>query len=218
MDAFQYDPPMDAARVLLRDDAVLVVSKPAGLLSVPGRLEKHRDSLLTRLQADDPEVRLVHRLDMDTSGVMVFARTAEAQRTLSAGFAERVVEKVYRAWVAGSVEGSGEVDLPLIVDWPRRPLQKVCFETGKPALTRWRVLRREAGRSLLELRPETGRSHQLRVHMAEAVAPILGDRFYGQADAPRLMLHAWGLGFDHPVTGARVWVEDPAQAFSLEGV
>ena len=146
MDAFQYDPPMDAARVLVRDDAVLVVSKPAGLLSVPGRLAEHRDSLLVRLQADDPEVRLVHRLDMDTSGVMVFARTAEAQKVLSAGFAERTVEKVYRAWVAGSVEGSGAVDLPLIVDWPRRPLQKVCFETGKPALTRWRVRVRAAAR------------------------------------------------------------------------
>ena len=200
-----YQPP-DAPLSLLHEDAsLLIVDKPAGLLSVPGRGVHLADCLLTRLQAPFPDARLVHRLDRDTSGVMVFALTAHAQRHLSAQFEARQVRKSYVAWVLGAPAGrEGRIELPLIVDWPNRPKQKVCFETGKEAITDWRALRSEPGKARLRLTPHTGRSHQLRVHCAAMGHPILGDPFYGTgADcaAERMMLHAEELKLKHPVSG-----------------
>nr|WP_303828606.1 pseudouridine synthase [Asticcacaulis taihuensis] len=193
---------------------MLVAEKPAGLLSVPGRLPENKDCLITRLQADYPDALTVHRLDMATSGLMVFARGAEAHRTLSKAFADRQVSKRYIAVVAGRLERQGEVDLPLITDWPNRPRQKIDHEIGKPSLTRWRVL--EAGESTtrVELEPVTGRSHQLRVHMMAIGHPILGDVFYAPADiealSPRLLLHADRLSLPHPVSGEAMDFRSPA--------
>jgi len=181
------------------------VDKPAGLLSVPGKAAEHSDCLESRVKAEFDGALLVHRLDMDTSGLMVFAMNRRAQRHLGLQFERRHIEKTYIAEVSGVVEGEdGEVDLPLIVDWPNRPLQKVCYETGKAALTRWQVIARGADHTRMSLRPKTGRSHQLRVHMLALGHPILGDRFYGSGNsAPRLMLHSESLKLYHPVGGAR---------------
>lgn len=192
--------------MLYRDADLLVVEKPAGLLSVPGKAAAHADCLVTRLQALDPDVLLVHRLDMDTSGVMVFARNPAAQRHLGLQFERRHLRKSYIARVHGRLPAqTGEVDLPLIADWPNRPLQKVCHDTGKPALTRWEV-QGDGPCARVLLRPETGRSHQLRVHMKALGAPICGDRFYGDAEAVacsgRLCLHAHTLELRHPTGGA----------------
>jgi len=159
----------------------------------------------SRVQAAFPEALLVHRLDRDTSGVMVFAMTPHAQRSLGLQFEKRQAKKTYVARVWGHVaEKTGRIDLPLIVDWPNRPLQHVDFENGKPAVTDWRVLRHEDGTTRLRLYPQTGRSHQLRVHMKEIGHPILGDPFYaegGARDFPRLMLHAENLRLRHPESG-----------------
>lgn len=194
------------ARLLHADGALLVWDKPSGLLSVPAKPPGPADCLEARARAAFPETLLVHRLDRDTSGVMVFARTRLAQRHLGWQFERRQVAKTYVARVAGEVAGeAGRVELPLIADWPNRPKQMVSFERGKPAVTEWRVLAREAGATRVELRPLTGRSHQLRVHLAEIGHPILGDPFYGDpAAADRLQLHAAAIGFRHPDGGA--WV------------
>lgn len=203
-----------AETVLYIDDHMLVAEKPAGLLSVPGRLPENKDCLVTRLQADYPDVLTVHRLDMATSGLMVFARGAEAHRTLSKAFAERQISKRYIAVVAGRLEGQGEVDLPLITDWPNRPRQMVDHEIGKPSLTRWRALAHEETNTRVELEPVTGRSHQLRVHMKAIGHPIVGDVFYAPADivvlSPRLLLHAERLTLPHPVSGERLNFRSPA--------
>jgi tRNA pseudouridine32 synthase/23S rRNA pseudouridine746 synthase len=191
--------------VIYLDDHMLVAEKPAGLLSVPGRLPENKDCLITRLQIDYPDALTVHRLDMATSGLMVFARGAEAHRTLSKAFADRLVNKRYIAVVAGALTGEGEVDLPLITDWPNRPRQMVDHHIGKPSLTRWSVLQSGEGRSRVELEPVTGRSHQLRVHMMAIGHPILGDVFYAPPEierlSPRLLLHAERLSLPHPVSG-----------------
>ncbi|MFN3807532.1 pseudouridine synthase [Asticcacaulis sp.] len=196
---------------LYADDSVLVFDKPAGLLSVPGRLPENKDSLALRVQARWPDALIVHRLDMATSGLILMARGAEAHRALSIAFAERQVAKRYVAEVAGEVAAEqGEVDLPLICDWPNRPRQKVDHEVGKPSLTRYTVLAREAGRTRVALEPVTGRSHQLRVHMMALGHPILGDEFYApdevRALSPRLRLHAEYLAFPHPADGRRIKV------------
>ncbi|MGC9369106.1 MAG: RluA family pseudouridine synthase [Paracoccaceae bacterium] len=200
-----YTPPDTPLAVLHQDHEILIVDKPSGLLSVPGRGEHLADCLLSRVQAAFPEALLVHRLDRDTSGIMVFALTPHAQRHLGLQFEKRQVKKTYVARVWGRVaEKTGTVDLPLIVDWPNRPRQKVDFDQGKPALTDWRVVKFEENATRVRLYPKTGRSHQLRVHMREIGHPILGDPFYatGEArDAPRLMLHAEGLRLRHPDGG-----------------
>jgi tRNA pseudouridine32 synthase/23S rRNA pseudouridine746 synthase len=185
------------------DDFLLVVNKPAGLLAVPGRGENKQDCLSARVQQKFPDALVVHRLDMSTSGLLVFARGIEMQRRLSQMFREREIDKRYVAVVAGKLEpDTGEVNLPIVADWPNRPLQKVDFEQGKPSLTRYRVLSRTDTGSRVELEPVTGRSHQLRLHMLSIGHPILGDPLYGdESSAPRLLLHATELRFTHPVSG-----------------
>ncbi|MDP2804460.1 MAG: pseudouridine synthase [Gallionellaceae bacterium] len=189
--------------LLYHDDYLLVVNKPAGLLSVPGRGEDKQDCLITRLQTIFPDALTVHRLDMATSGLMVFARGATMQRTLSELFRVRAVEKRYEAIVSGRLASSnGEINLPLITDWPNRPLQKVDHQLGKPSLTRYSLLACDEANnaSRLSLIPVTGRTHQLRLHLAAIGHPILGDALYGEVlSAPRLLLHATSLSFAHPI-------------------
>ncbi len=200
-----YNPPQGPLAILHHDHELLLVDKPSGLLSVPGKGEHLADCLIARVQAVFAEALLVHRLDRDTSGVMVFALTRHAQRHLGLQFEKRQVKKTYIARVFGRVgEKTGTVDLPLIVDWPNRPLQHVDFENGKQAVTDWRVLKYEENATRVRLFPQTGRSHQLRVHMREIGHPILGDPFYatGEArEAERLMLHAESLRLRHPDGG-----------------
>jgi tRNA pseudouridine32 synthase / 23S rRNA pseudouridine746 synthase len=208
MKAFEYNPPVGSIVVVHRDEELLLVDKPAGLLSVPGKAAAHWDCLEARVKAEFVDALLVHRLDMDTSGLMVFALNKPAQRHLGLQFERRHMEKTYVAVIEGELErDEGEVYLPLIVDWPNRPLQKVCFETGKAALTRWQVISRAGGQTRVRLFPKTGRSHQLRVHMREIGHPVVGDRFYGDGIGDRLMLHSESLTLYHPSGGARVRFE-----------
>jgi len=199
-------------KFIYEDEDLLVVDKPAGLLSVPGR--DLPDSLQTRLKDLDPKSLLVHRLDMATSGLMVFARNKAAQRHLGLQFERRHTTKSYLAYVAGRVDGnSGRINLPLFADWPNRPRQKVDWNWGKSSLTDWEVRDREDTSTRLALHPITGRSHQLRVHCWAVGHPILGDRIYAQDEvfeaAPRLMLHAWKLGLRHPTGGEPIEFESP---------
>ena len=186
---------------IYRDESLIVVNKPAGLLAVPGRGADKQDCLASRVQAEFPDALVVHRLDMATSGLLLFARSAEMQRHMSYLFRERLVSKRYVAVVSGRLEMlAGEIDLPLIRDWPNRPRQKVDFASGKPSLTRYRVLAHDDGATRVELEPVTGRTHQLRVHMAASGHPILGDALYGEEGrAERLLLHASALSFLHPL-------------------
>ncbi|MFC2968400.1 pseudouridine synthase [Acidimangrovimonas pyrenivorans] len=212
-----YAPPQEPLRILHHDHHLLVLDKPSGLLTVPGKGEHLSDCLIARAQKVFPEALLVHRLDRDTSGVIVFALTKAAQRALSLQFEQRKTKKVYVARLWGRLEQrTGTVDLPLIVDWPNRPRQHVNHETGKPAVTDWRVLRYEqeptGETTRVRLMPHTGRSHQLRVHMMEIGHPILGDPFYAEGparDFPRLMLHAESLRVNHPDGGRGVTFKAP---------
>ncbi len=201
----EYNPPQDPLDILYHDAEIVVVNKPHGLLSVPGRGEHLADCLISRVQAVFPEALLVHRLDRDTSGVMIFGMTAHAQRHLSMQFEKRTTKKAYVARVNGRLEPrSGTVDLPLIVDWPNRPRQMVCHETGKPAVTDWRVTKYEEAATRVRLTPKTGRSHQLRVHMLALGHVILGDPIYAEGPArnhERLMLHSEELRVKHPDSG-----------------
>tara|TARA_B110000285_G_C14844461_1_gene476925 strand:+ start:87 stop:746 length:660 start_codon:yes stop_codon:yes gene_type:complete len=190
------------------DDDIVVVDKPSGLLSVPGKNPLNKDCLITRVQQQYPDAHIVHRLDMDTSGVMVLARGKANLSALSRQFQERQTQKQYLAWVYGVLQDdTGEVNLPLRCDWPNRPKQIVDHELGKPSLTRFQVLERksESWQTKVLLKPVTGRSHQLRVHMAELGHPISGCEFYAHpkalAQAQRLQLHAWKLSIIHPSTG-----------------
>jgi len=213
-------PDYSAIEPLYADATLLVFDKPSGLLAVPGRGADKQDCLAARVQARYPDALIVHRLDMATSGLMLMARGAAAQRELSKAFAAREVNKRYIAVVAGHLEappqGWGMIDLPIIVDWPNRPLRIVDHQVGKPSLTRWRVLGYDAtgAHTRVELEPITGRSHQLRVHLRELGHPILGDALYAppgvQALAKRLLLHAWSLRLVHPVTGEGLVFERPA--------
>lgn len=209
-----YDPPDGPLSILHEDAEVLLVDKPAGLLSVPGKGPHLADCLIARVQTAFPDALLVHRLDRDTSGVMIFALTPLAQRHLGLQFEKRMTQKTYVARVWGAPkEKSGTVDLPLIVDWPNRPRQMVCHETGKPAQTDWRLLKTEDGNARMRLHPRTGRSHQLRVHMLALGHPILGDPFYASGPArafSRLMLHSEELRFKHPQGGRSMKIRSKA--------
>lgn len=206
------------------DDLFLVLRKPSGLLAVPGRGEDKQDCLSTRVQQRHPEALVVHRLDMGTSGLVVMARSREAQRALSKAFAERAVHKRYVAVVDGLMAapadspdgwGWGRIDLPIIVDWDRRPLRVIDAERGKPSVTRWQIQHHDQQRNTtrLLLEPMTGRSHQLRVHLQALGHPIVGDALYATpavaAGAGRLLLHACRLAFAHPLGGQWMQFESP---------
>ena len=215
-----YNPPRSVGLDLVYSDhALIIVNKPAGLLSVPGRGADKSDNLAARVQNEFPGAISVHRLDMGTSGLLVFARNKDIHRRLSLLFHERQVTKCYVALVAGHVEfTAGEVDLPLVSDWPNRPRQKVDFAFGKLSLTRYRLMeyteipiqpslqlcKQGFDASRVELEPLTGRTHQLRVHMAAIGHPIIGDILYGEeagASAERMLLHSRLLSFTHPLSG-----------------
>jgi tRNA pseudouridine32 synthase/23S rRNA pseudouridine746 synthase len=189
--------------LIYQDSFLLVVNKPAGLLSVPGRGADMQNCLSTQLQQQFPDALVVHRLDMATSGLMLFALSTVMQRQLSLMFSERQIGKGYIAVVQGKMESSaGEINLPISADWPNRPMQKISTEQGKPSLTRYRMLSNNNESSRVELEPVTGRTHQLRVHLAAIGHPILGDALYGDVStAPRLLLHACALSFVHPISG-----------------
>lgn len=222
---YRYTPPPEQELdVVYCDDSLLVVNKPAGLLSVPGRGADKADCVVVRLLKRMQDVLVVHRLDMATSGLMVLARNKLVQRQLSKLFRERGVRKRYVAIVEGFMCSSiGEVELPIGRDWMDRPLQKIDIVAGKPSLTRFRLLENECHQfregmkpscevavSRIELEPVTGRTHQLRLHMAAIGHPVVGDSLYGAGGAQkRLMLHAWKLGFTHPVGGK--WLEVECQ-------
>jgi len=204
-----YTPPAGKISIVYLDQDILVLDKPSGLLSVPGKSDAHKDCLESRIQEDYPEARIVHRLDMDTSGLIVMARNHPTHRHLSLQFERRHVEKSYQARVWGQMaEECGTIDLPLRCDWPNRPRQMVDFVHGRNALTHWQVLACEAHSTRIALFPETGRSHQLRVHMRELGHPILGDNLYAHPHAlkaaARLCLHAEKIAFFHPSGGARL--------------
>ena len=208
--------------LLHADDSLLVLDKPAGLLAVPGRGEDKQDCLSARVQAVYPDALVVHRLDQATSGLMLMARGAAMQRALSQCFENREVGKRYVAVVEGRLSTPADpqdwslIDLPIIVDWPRRPLRIIDAERGKPSQTRWRVLAFDAAANTtrVELEPVTGRSHQLRVHLQALGHPILGDALYApaevQAKATRLLLHAAALQFTHPASGMALSLESSA--------
>ena len=198
------------------DDSLLVIDKPSGLLSVPGRGEHKQDCALHRVQQDFPEALTVHRLDMDTSGILVLARGKAMERALSICFQQRQIYKRYEALAAGQfVELSGAINLPLIADWPNRPRQMVSYEFGKPSLTHYQVLEYlpNLNASRVSLEPITGRSHQLRVHLQALGHAILGDNLYATAEvwgqSSRLLLHACALELEHPVTRQRLKLSCP---------
>lgn len=207
-------PPDNGLDIVYLDDALLVVNKPAGLLSVPGRGEDKQDCLISRVQREYPEALSVHRLDMSTSGLMILARSKAMEREMSILFQQRKVHKRYMAVVMGRPEPeSGEIDLPLITDWPNRPRQKVDHGIGKPSQTRYQVVDFDQAQhsSRVELEPITGRSHQLRVHLMALGHAILGDELYAtpevHAQSERLLLHAMSLQFTHPLSGDVLSIE-----------
>jgi len=210
---FVYAPPTDPyLDVIHQDEEILVLNKPSGLLTVPGKAAEHADCLELRAQGQFPSSRIVHRLDMDTSGVVIMAMNAEAHRHLGLQFERRHTAKTYIADVFGSVaQDQGSVDLPLRCDWPNRPMQMIDHEQGRNAQTNWRVCERHENWTRMELTPITGRSHQLRVHMLAIGHPIMGDRFYATGEAlnmaDRLLLHARALTVHHPKGGERVSFE-----------
>lgn len=200
--------------VLYADDVMVVVSKPHNLLSVPGIGDDKKDCLVSRLQAEFPTIRIVHRLDYSTSGLLVLALNAGSHRALSIQFQNRVPKKRYQALVTGTLEKEeGQIDFPLAQDWDNRPCSKVDLEQGKPSLTRWKSIASSSERSRVLLYPHTGRSHQLRVHMLAIGHPILGDSFYTQPceyeKYPRMMLHADQLALQHPVNDKWLEFESP---------
>jgi tRNA pseudouridine32 synthase / 23S rRNA pseudouridine746 synthase len=202
--------------VVFVDDHLVILNKPSGLLSVPGRGEDKQDCLIARAQSEWPEALTVHRLDMATSGLMVIARGPETQRKLSHAFEIREVSKSYEAIVSGVLQAEGtdpadpaerwqDIQMPLLIDWPNRPKSKVDWEHGKPSHTQWRVMGSALDNATrVELKPITGRTHQLRLHMMAIGHAILGDALYAppevQAQSSRLLLHARILRFKHPVT------------------
>jgi tRNA pseudouridine32 synthase/23S rRNA pseudouridine746 synthase len=215
--------PVDAHQILHADEALVVLAKPSGLLSVPGRGPDKQDALSTRVQREFADALIVHRLDMATSGLMLMARGPAAQRALSMAFEQRQINKRYEAVVNGlwplqpdENDGWGQIDLPIRLDWLRRPLSVVDLAAGKPSCTRWRVLSHDAAgaRTRLALEPVTGRSHQLRLHLAAQGHPILGDALYApepvRCRAPRLLLHACSIEVAHPVHGGRLRFNCPA--------
>eukprot|EP00439_Symbiodinium_sp_Y106_P090051 s1_g2587.t1 len=208
-----YAPPQGPLKVMHQDEHILVLSKPSGLLTVPGKPAAHADCLEARVHEHFPTASIVHRLDMDTSGVIVMAMTRDAHRHLGLQFEKRKTEKTYIARVWGEMsEDAGTINAPIITDWPNRPKQMIDFDNGRPAETRWQVLGREKGATRVALHPLTGRSHQLRLHMESLGHPILGDNIYAPdaafEAADRLQLHSTSLTLHHPNGGKRVTFTD----------
>ena len=208
MALIDYNPPQEPwLDLVYRDDYIAVVNKPSGLLSVPGNQPQYYDSAMSRVKEKYGFCEPAHRLDMATSGILLFALSKAADRELKRQFREREPKKYYQALVWGHVEQDhGVVELPLICDWENRPRQKICFERGKRAVTFYDVLQRHHNNTTrVKLTPITGRSHQLRLHMLALGHPILGDKFYAHPQAkalsPRLCLHAESLQIQHPITG-----------------
>ena len=202
--------------IVYQDDDLLIVNKPSGLLTVPGKDPKHADCLIARINRVFPTAKIVHRLDMATSGIICLAMHKEAHRNLSIQFQDRKTAKRYIARVFGKLEQeTGSVDLPLICDWPNRPKQMVDHDNGKPSLTHFKVLEYEQNATRVELTPITGRSHQLRVHMLSLGHPILGDKLYAHPEAfamaSRLQLHAEMLTLAHPASGETLVFEAPPE-------
>ena len=208
MALIEYNPPQEPwLDLVYRDDYIAVVNKPSGLLSVPGNQPQYYDSAMSRVKEKYGFCEPAHRLDMATSGILLFALSKAADRELKRQFREREPKKYYQALVWGHVEQDhGVVELPLICDWENRPRQKICFERGKRAVTFYDVLQRYPNNTTrVKLTPITGRSHQLRLHILALGHPILGDKFYAHPQAkalsPRLCLHAESLQIQHPITG-----------------
>lgn len=215
LEILAYDPPMGDIPVLYRDDDFIVLNKPSGLLHVPGRDPRLSDCLDSRMRQIYPTASVIHRLDRDTSGVVVMGLNKIAHAAIAIQFENRTTEKSYIARVYGDVTGDeGFIDLPLAIDPDRKPRHRVDHINGRSAQTKWRVISRENGATRLHLSPLTGRTHQLRVHMVSLGHPILGDPLYADgpalAAAPRLQLHAATLTFRHPKTGDVCTFEAPA--------
>ena len=211
---------MSTLDLVYLDDQLVVLNKPSGLLSVPGRGEDKQDCLIARVQTQWPEALTVHRLDMGTSGLVVIARGPAAQRRLSETFEQRLTDKCYTAVVLGDVRAStnaehGVIEAPLIIDWPNRPRSKVCTANGKPSTTHWRIVSQadtaHGPVTRLALQPITGRTHQLRVHLLHIGHPIVGDALYAPdpTHSPRLLLHAQSLSLPHPIGGQTLHFESP---------
>lgn len=218
MPDFIYAPPQDPwLDIIYQDDAIIVLNKPNGLLSVPGRLPEHNDSIASRVCQQYPDANIVHRLDMATSGILLMALTKQAQSHISRQFQQRTTNKHYLARLEGIPTGeSGSVDLPMRCDWPNRPRQIIDFEQGKSALTHWQIIATDEINNVatVKLKPVTGRTHQLRLHMQALGTPILGDEFYASANgakaAPHLQLHAAMLEITHPLTNEVIKFTAPA--------
>ena len=198
--------------IIHHDSNIVVINKPSGLLSVPGRGADKYECLEYHLKNEFGELFIVHRLDMDTSGLMVIARDKETHRQLSRQFQERLTQKTYHAICTGKpTQNSGAIHLPMRCDWEKRPLQIIDFKQGKSASTAWQVMAQYSNSFLVELTPVTGRSHQLRLHMKSLGHPILGDNLYADtmslAMSPRLMLHASALSFTHPKSQETLFFE-----------
>ena len=212
-DDFIYQPPQNPLVILYEDEDLVIIDKPAGLLSVPGRLPEHHDSAYLRVLAIYPEAKITHRLDMATSGILMFAKHRDAEVAVSKMFQARTVTKHYSALLQGQLQGTGQVDVPLITDWENRPRQMVHYELGKKALTFYEALAYDAVQDISRVRltPITGRSHQLRVHMLHLGHPIMGDKIYhphpSQSPLQRMALHAAYLAFTQPLTGQQLLIE-----------
>lgn len=210
-------PPNTSLDILYQDEHLIIVNKPSGLLSVPGRGEDKQDCMLSRLASEYPDVLTVHRLDMSTSGILIFALNKDIQRGLGALFEQRKIYKRYIAKVQGKVlNNNGIIEQPLITDWPNRPKQKIDYASGKPSTTRYTLKsHNKDNTSVVLLEPVTGRSHQLRVHMSSLGNPILGDELYGtdvsKSASDRLLLHAESIKFTHPATQLLIDLSCPAE-------
>ncbi|WP_111891272.1 RluA family pseudouridine synthase [Acinetobacter sp. MB5] len=213
---FVYCPPQEPLQTVYEDQDLLVIHKPAGLLSVMGRLPEHQDSAYLRVLKQHPQAKVTHRLDMATSGLLIFAKHREAEVAVSKMFQARQVTKHYIALLQGEIQLDGSVDVPLITDWPNRPRQMVSFEHGKTAKTLFERINynAETDISRVKLTPITGRSHQLRVHMAHIGHPIMGDGLYHPEPSrfalPRMALHAAYLAFQQPLTQQKIELDLPA--------
>ena len=212
-DNFVYMPPQEPLSIIYEDEDLVVIEKPAGLLSVPGRLPEHHDSAYLRVLAQFPNAKITHRLDMATSGILMFAKHRDAEVAVSKMFQARTVKKNYIALVQGRLEGEGSIDVPIITDWENRPRQMVHYELGKPAKTLYQALSYDEKSDITRvlLTPITGRSHQLRVHMLHISHPIIGDKIYHpepqRSSLNRMALHASYLAFIHPLSGFEVEIK-----------